>query len=227
MGVPRKAQKDVNNSWLQIRSIMLTDPTPSSAHLHQEQVLLSDSSFPPYLDTFNASLFLEETLPNIKPFGYVMVPAVHSTGASPSTMDQIMQIINLDQFTKYTTLVLNSEEYRLAVRGRVGLKQRGLRKITVDYNEVVTLKGKFHFCYRHFIHRRLTNGFSGLNKLKGFNVTEFHVLTKPDLDGVNMVGKVSIPNPSVMTLAMVRSLSAQFYLGIPSRCLLTIWDRAT
>ena len=182
---------------------MLTDPTPSSA----EQVLLSDSSFDPYLDAFNAPLFLEETPPNVKPFAYVMVLAVHSTGAAPSTIDQIMQIVNPDQFTKYTTMVLNSEEYRLAIQGRVGLKQRGLRKMTVDYNEVVTLKVKFNLCYHHFVHRHLTERVSGLNKLKGFNVTEFHVLTKPDPDGANMVGKVSVPNPSIMTIAMVCSLS--------------------
>lgn len=44
---------------------------------------------------------------------------------------------------------------------------------------------------------------TGLNKLKGFNVTEFDILLQPGSDGANMVGKVFIPNPSVMTLEMV------------------------
>lgn len=42
----------------------------------------------------------------------------------------------------------------------------------------------------------------GLNKLKGFDVTEFHIMTTV-VNGRNMNGTVYIPNPSVMTLSMV------------------------
>lgn len=44
--------------------------------------------------------------------------------------------------------------------------------------------------------------FAGLNKLDGFNVTEFQILTTP-VNGRNMNGTVFIPNPSVMTIHMV------------------------
>lgn len=120
---------------------MLTDPTPTSVHLRQEEVLYSDSSRHPHLDAFNASLFLEDTMPNIEPFTYVRVPAVHSTGAVPILIDERVQVADLEQFTRYTKLVLGSEEYRLAIRGQTGLHLRRLPGTTVDYNEVVTLKG--------------------------------------------------------------------------------------
>ena len=42
----------------------------------------------------------------------------------------------------------------------------------------------------------------GLNKLAGFKLLDFHV-GKEDSDGNNGRGKVSIPNPSVMTISMV------------------------
>lgn len=42
----------------------------------------------------------------------------------------------------------------------------------------------------------------GLNKLKGFDVTDFHILLTT-VNGRNMNGTVYIPNPSVMTLSMV------------------------
>lgn len=119
----------------------LTDPTPSSIHLRQEEILHSDSEHHPRLDAFNASLFLEDTLPDIKPFAYVNVPPVHSTGAARILIDQNLQIADMRQFARYTALVLGSEQYRLGIRGRTGLKQGGFRKMTVDYNEVVTLKG--------------------------------------------------------------------------------------
>lgn len=41
-----------------------------------------------------------------------------------------------------------------------------------------------------------------MNKLKGFDVTEFHILLETQ-NGRNMNGTVYIPNPSVMTITMV------------------------
>ncbi|KAI9886386.1 MAG: hypothetical protein M1823_001775, partial [Watsoniomyces obsoletus] len=183
VGVPRRAQKNVNASWLEIQSMELLNPTPSSIQLRQEEILRSNARQHPRLDGFQASLFLEDTLPNIQPFAFVNVPPVHSTGAARITIDQQLQIADMRQFTRYTALVFGSEEYRLGIRGRTGLKQKGFRKMKVDYNEVVTLKG--------------------LNRLKGFNVTEFRILSRPaPEDGANMVGRVMIPNPSVMTLEL-------------------------
>lgn len=43
-----------------------------------------------------------------------------------------------------------------------------------------------------------------MNALKGFNVTEFQILLSQQPDGSNMNGTVYIPNPTVMTLEMVR-----------------------
>lgn len=48
----------------------------------------------------------------------------------------------------------------------------------------------------------LTDMPKGLNKLDGFKLLDMHVGTK-DKDGNNGKGKVSIPNPSVMTITMV------------------------
>lgn len=54
----------------------------------------------------------------------------------------------------------------------------------------------------HLMRTTETNGITGLNKLKGFDVTEFHILLTPK-NGRNMNGIVYIPNPSVMTIDMV------------------------
>ena len=37
-------------------------------------------------------------------------------------------------------------------------------------------------------------------------MTEFRVLLEPEEDGANMVGEVSIPNPSVLTIELVRRI---------------------
>lgn len=182
VGAPRKAQREVNESYLEVRSVVLSDPSSNSLHLRQDEILHSDSGRHPHLDAFNASLFLESSLPDIRPFGYVTVPAVHSTGAVPVIVDQDVDIVDMEQFTRFSKTILGAREFRLAIRGRTGLKQTGLPKMTVDYNEVVTLKG--------------------LDRLQGFDVTEFRVLLEPEEDGANMVGEVSIPNPSVLTIEL-------------------------
>ena len=45
----------------------------------------------------------------------------------------------------------------------------------------------------------------GFNKLAGFAIPFFTIKLAPDPDGTNMVGEVYIPNPTVMTIAMVTS----------------------
>lgn len=43
---------------------------------------------------------------------------------------------------------------------------------------------------------------TGLNKLEGFNVTDFNILTTPQEDGSNANGTLFIPNPTVMTVQL-------------------------
>ncbi|KAI9845826.1 MAG: hypothetical protein M1837_004506 [Sclerophora amabilis] len=180
---PKIAQDGVDGSVVDIESMILSEPTPTSFHLKQEQFIRSNNTYHPRLDSFNASLFLEDTLPDIKPFAYIQLPPIQSGDRVPMSLDQTVQIADLEQFTKYSTLVMNSEEYRLGIRGRVGLHEMAFPVTTVDYNEVVTLKG--------------------LNGLQGFDVVSYKILGKAEPDGANMIGKVYIPNPSVMTIAMV------------------------
>lgn len=47
-----------------------------------------------------------------------------------------------------------------------------------------------------------------MNNLNGFAVTDFEIKLTAEPDGTNMIGTVYIPNPSVMTITMVKSLSA-------------------
>ncbi|KAF2498399.1 hypothetical protein BU16DRAFT_456144 [Lophium mytilinum] len=180
VAIPKTAQHDVNASTLEIQQQIVTDPTPSSVHLKLVTVARSDSSFHPTLDAFDAALFLESTEPSITPFGYVTIPKTKVGHATTIVVDQTLNVTNKDQFMAYTALVIGSDEFRIAVRGRTGLHQKGLSKIDVDYNKVATMKG--------------------LNRLAGFNITEFQILLTPEADGSNMNGTVSIPNQSVLTL---------------------------
>lgn len=66
-----------------------------------------------------------------------------------------------------------------------------------------------------FLQRSKLNRVSGFNGLEGFNVTKFQILTTTLPDGSNMNGTVSIPNPTVMNIAMGNVTLALSVAGTP------------
>ncbi|KAJ5624483.1 hypothetical protein N7510_000792 [Penicillium lagena] len=178
VGYPKIAQTDVNESTLNITSMVISDPTPDSFHLTQTQVIGSHASFHPQIFAFSASVSL---LGAAAPFASVQVPAVQSKDGAVVDISQTLSLSDVSAFGDYAKAVMLNEEVDLNIYGKPVLQEGALPKTTVTYNKTVTMKG--------------------LNKLKGFNVTEFNILgTQPD--GTNMNGTVLIPNPSVLTLAM-------------------------
>lgn len=179
VGFPNIAQDGINDSSLEIQSIKLTDPTPNSFHLEQTAIVGSNNSYHPRLDAFNASLGLDGT--NL-PFAYIELPAIHATKEATSYVNQTVRIVNSDAFEDYNMQVLGSKNYKVQVKGKTKLHEMRFPTTTVDYNKKATMKG--------------------LNKLQGFNVTQFSIKLIPDSDGTNMEGTVYIPNPSAMTISM-------------------------
>ncbi|KAJ5670730.1 uncharacterized protein N7477_006093 [Penicillium maclennaniae] len=174
---PKIAQHDVNDSTLNITSMVISNPTPESFNLMQTQVIGSHSSFHPKIYAFEAVVSL---LGAALPFATVDVPSVTSSDGAKLVVEQTVDLSNASAFGGFAAAVMLNEEVSLNIYGKPGLKEGGLPKTTVTYNKTVTMKG--------------------LNKLDGFNVTEFHI-TKLG-SGQNMNGTVFIPNPSVMTISM-------------------------
>lgn len=201
LGFPKLAQKNVNDSTLEIQSMVLTNPTPHSVDLQQQSVIRSSSPYHPNLDAFNATLSIVDGSSDKPPFASVELPSVRASSDTQVHINQTLPISDVAQFSDFAKVVLASKEYKLAVRGRTGLHQSGLQATTVDYDQVVTLKGML----RPLERRPPPTDYPsvGLNGLKGFNVTSFQILLTTAADGANMVGKVYIPNPSIMTMEMV------------------------
>ena len=134
---PKIAQDGVNSSTLDIQSLIITNPTNQSFHLHQTNIVKSTSKYHPQLDQFNASLSLEGS----DPYADISIPPVHATGTATSTIDQDVQITNLDRFTEYSIALLNSEQVNLTVHGRTGLHEMRFPTTTVNYDKVVAMNG--------------------------------------------------------------------------------------
>ncbi|OOQ91666.1 hypothetical protein PEBR_09010 [Penicillium brasilianum] len=175
---PKIAQDQVNDSTLNITSMVIADPTPESFHLTQTQVIGSKSSYHPKIYSFLASVSL---LGSAHAFTSVQVPEVKSKDGAEVNVDQVVDLSNADAFGDFAQAVMLNEEVELNIYGKPKLQEGSLPKSTVTYNKTVTMKG--------------------LNKLTGFDVTEFHIMLTPE-NGRNMNGTVYIPNPSVMTITM-------------------------
>lgn len=178
VGYPKIAQHDVNDSTLNITEMVISDPTPSSFQLNQTQVIGSHSSYHPEIYAFDAAVSLAGAS---AAFATVRVPGVKSKDGAVVEVGQLVELSDKDAFGDYAKAVMLNEEVSLNIYGKPGLKEGSLPKTTVTYDKTVTMKG--------------------LNKLKGFDVTDFHILLKPE-NGRNMNGTVYIPNPSVMTITM-------------------------
>ncbi|KAJ9327833.1 hypothetical protein DTO027B5_3632 [Paecilomyces variotii] len=179
VGYPHIAQHDISDSTLNITQLMISNPTPDSFDLHQTQTLGTNSSYHPWIYSFNSTVSLAGAS---APFAFIPVPKVKSKNGAEIVIDDRVQLANVSAFSDFCKATMLNEEVSLNVYGKPELKEGGLPKTKVTYNKTVTMKA--------------------LNKLKGFNITELHVLTKNNPDGTNMNGTVLIPNPSVLTLEM-------------------------
>jgi hypothetical protein len=140
--MPHIAQAGIDASRLTLFQQIITDPTPNSVHMHMVTISESNNTFHPTVDAYNASLFLEDTEPNIVPFGYIQVPQTQALSKKYIIVDQDMIVANMDQFIKYNKLLLNSETYRVAIRGVTHVREGAFPPAKINFNKVVTSPGK-------------------------------------------------------------------------------------
>jgi hypothetical protein len=178
VAIPKRAQREINSSTIEVVSQEVTNPHPDSIHLKLNTLIKSDSSYHPRIDGFRAGLSLEGQ----EPFLYIDIPEVKSEAETPVTVDQEVKLANQNAFSEYTKTVLNSEEFSVRLDGKTNIHLSGLPTMDVNYNKIVTMKG--------------------LNRLHGLNISDVSILSGDKIlaDKSNLIATVSIPNPSVMTL---------------------------
>ena len=191
--MPHIAQHGVNQSSLEMTDIEFLDPTPDSVTLTQKAILHSPSIYTPTLDSFSASLWLvtNGTFASV-PMANITMPKIHALHpeSNASVIGQTVQILNLDQITEYATQVLSLKNVSTALTGRTNLHEGHFPTVNVNYNTTTT--------------------YAGLNGLAGFNVTGAKVNLSALVGEPNLSGFAYIPNPTVLTVAMVNFLLSLF-----------------
>ncbi len=137
MGIPHKAQHDINASSLTVNHQDTVEPTSNSIHLKLDTTIESSSPFHPTIDSFPADLSLKGQ----PPFLTVQVPQAKSEKVTNVTIEQDLQIKDMDAFTNYVKTVLASDTFDVYMNGKPTLHLSGFPSMKVDYNKVVTMKG--------------------------------------------------------------------------------------
>lgn len=179
VAIPKKAQHDLNESTLEVTFQNITQPATDGIHLKLVTTARSSSKFHPTIKAFRAALSLEGR----EPFLYIDVPETKANAETEIVVDEDLKFPSLDAFVDYNKVVMGSEEFVVHLDGKTKLKLGGLPLMSVNYNKKVTLKG--------------------LNKLKGLNIIDLQILFGNDKvlpDGSNLIGNVTIPNPSTYAL---------------------------
>lgn len=138
VGYPNIAQSDIDDSTLEITSMVISDPAPDSFQLNQTQVLGSDSSFHPKIYAFDADV----SLLGSGTFAKVRVPEVKANDGTVIPVEQKLDLSDADAFGDFAKAVMLNEEIHLNIYGKPELKQGSLPTITVTYNKTVTMKGE-------------------------------------------------------------------------------------
>jgi hypothetical protein len=139
VGYPNIAQGDINDSTLEIKEMIISDPTPESFVLDQTQVIGTHSIFHPTIYAFDATVSL---LGAASAFATVRVPQVKANDGTVVHISQSLDLSDVGAFGGFATAVMQNEEIKLNIYGKPDLKEGGLPKTDVTYNKTVTMKGK-------------------------------------------------------------------------------------
>ncbi|KAF2863923.1 hypothetical protein K470DRAFT_254232 [Piedraia hortae CBS 480.64] len=191
---PSIARKAIRTSHLNVTSQSSTNPTPEQLTLNLTATLFTSSIFHPVLKPFNATVFLEGRDVAIYT---VQTPRVNSARKGTSEhIYQRVEISSVDEFTTLAKALAANDTVTFRLRGKGGLRLGKLPHISVNYNAKAYL--------------------AGLGGLQFITVPEFSLLSSTDKqpDNANAVGRVSINNPSALTLQLGDVLQTHYVDGI-------------
>ncbi|PKS06539.1 hypothetical protein jhhlp_007287 [Lomentospora prolificans] len=178
VGVPKIAQKKLDEAELTIDSIIISSTEPKQYNMAVNSTIRTDGKTHATIAPFTGVMYLEDLEPHT-PFASVEFPETTSEKLQVVNVSQIVEVTNMDAFTTFNTWLLANETLRMTIEGDTSVKVKGISKnFGVTFKKTVDLKG--------------LNGFHGLK------VTDANVdiaTTKKNFNGT-----VDIPNASILTI---------------------------
>lgn len=103
-------------------------------------MIKSGSSYHPTVDSFRAGLSLDGQ----DPFLYIQIPKTKSEAETYTSVEQDINFTTLDAFSNYTKAVMDADTFNVHLDGKTQVHLKGLPGMDVNYNKVVSMKGKSH-----------------------------------------------------------------------------------
>ncbi|SPN96769.1 uncharacterized protein DNG_00289 [Cephalotrichum gorgonifer] len=191
VGVPKIAQKKINEAKLNIDGIIVSETEPNKYRMSVNSSITTDGSVHADIDGFVGNMYLEDLEPHT-PFAALNFPATTSQKFTEVNVSQIVDVANMDAFTTFNTWLLANESLKLTIEGDTHVRVKGLsKKYGVTFKKTIELKG--------------------LNGFKGLEVTEPHV----DLVALtnNFQALVKVPNASILTIEIGNATFVNKYDG--------------
>lgn len=178
VGVPKIAQKKLDQAELTIDSIIISDTRPTKYNMAVNSTIRTDGKTHATISAFTGVMYLEDLEPHT-PFASVEFPETTSDALQVVNVSQIVEIPNMEAFTTFNTWLLANETLRMTIEGDTHVKVKGIaKKYGVTFKKTVELKG--------------LNGFHGLK------VTDANINIAAKTNNFN--GTVDIPNASILTI---------------------------
>ncbi|KAE9372838.1 hypothetical protein N431DRAFT_467068 [Stipitochalara longipes BDJ] len=178
---PAIAQRLVDNASLPIYSASIMHPTPSSVVYSLSSSLKIPNGLTVDLKPITLNLFTKDSGP-ADPYIKVNLPEYHLRGETKINITgQTVDILDQHYFEEFMKSAVDNKEFTLSASGAT-TAYLGALKAPIKLNKDVKLPG--------------------LDNLAGFEFASAAIVFPPDQDGTNLVGNVTLPNPTVISLEL-------------------------
>jgi hypothetical protein len=177
-------------------------PTPNSVEYSLSASLKVPAGVTVKLKPMTLSLYTPDTGPK-DPYITVTLPEYHLHGKTTVNItNQTAEILDKSQFIDFLQSAVNADSFKISAYGKTAA-YLGALKADITLNKKVDMTGKIA---RSLAGENHSDLFPGLNNLTGFSFATAAVVLPPESDGTNLKGSVVMPNPSIVTFELVRTI---------------------
>ncbi|CAN8104283.1 unnamed protein product [Discula destructiva] len=176
--IPAIIQDIINTQDLPLLNAEMGAKSETQLSIAFNTVFKIPGSMSARMDAMNLSMYNKFT-PGYYPYTYVVLPGKSLHGSTTIALNESTPVLNDTEMTRWLTKTFNDITTDISFRGETTL-HLGALKAPIKIDKTVTV--------------------AGLNQLQGFALDTLQILSTPEKDGSNVVGNLTLPNPSSVTI---------------------------
>lgn len=198
--IPAIAQRVLDNASLVVTETSVMQPRPDSIMLSLKTALKLPIGVPVRIEPIAISLFNRKEKGN-GTWAKVYLDGATIDGNTTLGIDNQFTPLNVEQWKEYVHSVVFEKNAPLSLNGKTTAYLGKLKNhVTMDKNV------KQNSMFNDSFSKNILTTVPALNSFSGFSVADPQLLLPPREDGTNLIANATLPNPSVMTLEIVRRI---------------------